>query len=62
MRTAALQSKVHGNDVADFPNILKEAEDECEFEDLVFENYIQAFNWIKMCMSKSRKDRFVPAI
>ena len=58
MRTAALQNKVHGNDVADFQNILKEAEDECEFEDLVFENHIQAFNSIKMCMSKSRDDRF----
>ena len=58
MRTAALQNRVHGNDVADFENILNEAEDECEFEDLVFDSHIQAFNWIKMCMSKSQEDRF----
>ena len=58
MRTAALQNKVHGNDVADLDDILNEAEDECEFEDLVFENHTQAFNWIRMCMTKSGEDRF----
>ena len=59
MKAGALQNKVYGpHQVA---HLLQDAEDECDLEDLVFANHIDAFKWIHMCMEKPNDEDFSKA-
>ena len=42
------------------PNIqiLEEVDDDTDLDDLVFENELNAFGWLKMCMDKCDEDSF----
>ena len=47
MRSGALQ-----NNLFDSDDLLCDINDECDVEDLVFGSHFEAFEWIKMVMSK----------
>ena len=58
MRSGALQNKVYGNNEESMKQILEEIDDDTDLDDLVFENQIDAFQWLQMCMSKGEENSF----
>ena len=58
MRQGALENKKYGNGEEGMLQILEEADDNTDMEDLVFEDVDGAFEWLEMVMEKPDDDKF----
>ena len=53
-----MQGRKFGNDADSINQIMNEMDDDCDLEDLVFGNDEEAFQWLKMCMTKDDDQDF----